>query len=521
MKKLLLTTAIFLGLSILNAQSPFSKTIEGVQYFSSSELLADGSLLVITYNSTPISTIHKLDPVGNLIWAKSYDFQLEDVLELADGRIAFNGNKVDAMTMNNTNYYGVLNANGDFEWKREFSSPSIFSNYDLGSITKLTGNKLLFSYSKYNKTVFAKCGEYGEEEECGEEEDTTTYGKNPEFDSEGYEYGGYVSACKAESRMALVRHDVNGDVVWAKTFGDDFSNYTHLKELVALPNGEFLGLGMTTMSDGYNDGLVIKFDINGNILFANTYDFGYVGSYFSSTFRNAIVKNGFIYASGMIYEYNETTLIWSTNNILVKMDMEGNVVSGYKMIGNNNLMANISFSIFDQNLTNEYYIYNTYDAAGQVIINKVKYEETMGCNVVPFNIVATEFGAFASVSGNVSGIRFNALTPSSATLTSTVVNPVVTEACASIASIEDELNLSLTTFPNPTTDLVTINGLNIESTYSIQLIDVNGKVVLAQNGIEGVNMTTINVASLASGSYFINVTDVNLNASEKLKLMKN
>lgn len=514
MKKLVLSIAIFITIGLVNqsnAQTPFSKLISGAGSFKTSELLADGSMLVSTTDNYAYSTLFKLDSDGNTMWSKTYNFIIDDLHQLASGNIAVIGYN------NNIHYYGTIDNVGEVNWMKNYTTTS-YSNYDLGHISQLVDGKLLFSYSKYDKNSWMKCDEYGYEEEGYEETDSSTYGKNPEFDSEGYEYGGWVSACKAEDRMALVRHDAGGNVVWSKTFGMGI-NYVHLKEIVALGNGEFLGLGMVTRydTDYDNDGLVIKFNINGDILFANVYPMPANSGYFSTTFRNAIVKDGFMYVSGIISE----TSTYLTSNLLIKMDMNGEVISGYKIQSNSNIASGLSASVYDQTLTNEYFIYNSYDELGQVIINKVKYEETMGCNVVPFNTSAIEYGVFSSgASTSMSGMASIPVIPSVASVSSTINNAVITNACAAIASTEEELNLSLNTFPNPSTEIFTIQGLNLDREYNIQVIDLNGKVVLTESGINGVDMTTIQVGVLANGTYLINVIDAQSNATQKIKMMK-
>jgi len=71
---------------------------------------------------------------------------------------------------------------------------------------------------------------------------------------------------------------------------------------------------------------------------------------------------------------------------------------------------------------------------------------------------------------------------------------------------ETTLNISLTAFPNPTTENLTlqISDFNNEK-FAYQLFDMQGKVL--NNGQVTAQQTQINTSSLPSATYFINVVN--------------
>lgn len=85
---------------------------------------------------------------------------------------------------------------------------------------------------------------------------------------------------------------------------------------------------------------------------------------------------------------------------------------------------------------------------------------------------------------------------------------------------ETELSISLTAFPNPTTDNLTlqISDYNNEK-LSYQLFDMQGKQL--SNGQIVAQQTQINMNSLPTGTYFINVVNQKNKKVISFKIIKN
>jgi hypothetical protein len=85
---------------------------------------------------------------------------------------------------------------------------------------------------------------------------------------------------------------------------------------------------------------------------------------------------------------------------------------------------------------------------------------------------------------------------------------------------ETALNISLTAFPNPTTENLTlqISDYNNEK-LSYQLFDMQGKQL--SNGQIVAQQTQININSLPTATYFINVVNQENKQAQSLKIIKN
>ena len=85
---------------------------------------------------------------------------------------------------------------------------------------------------------------------------------------------------------------------------------------------------------------------------------------------------------------------------------------------------------------------------------------------------------------------------------------------------ETTLNISLTAFPNPTTENLTlqISDFNNEK-LAYQLFDMQGK--LLSNGQVTAQQTQINTASLPPATYFINVVNQENKKVQSFKIIKN
>jgi hypothetical protein len=85
---------------------------------------------------------------------------------------------------------------------------------------------------------------------------------------------------------------------------------------------------------------------------------------------------------------------------------------------------------------------------------------------------------------------------------------------------ETELNISLSVFPNPTADNLTLQISDYSNEkLSYQLYDMQGK--LLNNGQVTAQQTQINTASLPSATYFINVVNQENKQVQSFKIIKN
>ncbi len=88
---------------------------------------------------------------------------------------------------------------------------------------------------------------------------------------------------------------------------------------------------------------------------------------------------------------------------------------------------------------------------------------------------------------------------------------------ATALSTNDFLANNFSIYPNPTTGIVNVTSKNNASINSIQVTDLNGRVVKTLT-TDGVSETQVNIADLTSGMYFLNVqTDLGSGSSKIIK----
>ncbi len=85
---------------------------------------------------------------------------------------------------------------------------------------------------------------------------------------------------------------------------------------------------------------------------------------------------------------------------------------------------------------------------------------------------------------------------------------------------ETELNISLSVYPNPTADNLTLQISDFKNeTLSYQLIDLQGKLI--SNGQVTAKQTQINTSNLPPASYFVNVVTKKNKKVQSFKFIKN
>lgn len=88
--------------------------------------------------------------------------------------------------------------------------------------------------------------------------------------------GGYVAVGFAQSDALIAKYDINDKLEWYKTFGGNSKD--GFFDVEVTEDGGYLAVGVTestniegTVSYGYSDSLVVKFDSEGNVLYKNIY----------------------------------------------------------------------------------------------------------------------------------------------------------------------------------------------------------------------------------------------------------
>jgi len=169
----------------------------------------------------------KLDPSGNLTWAKTYGGTGEEmawsIIQTSDGGYAVAGATSSFGAGQDEPIILKLDPSGNLIWARTYGG---------------TGGDYFWSIIQTGDGGFAAAGF------------TTSFGAG-------------------SSDALLVRLDQSGNTIWAKTYGG--TNYDRIEPVIQTPDGGFVVAGWTeSFGAGSEDALIIRLNADGDMVWART-----------------------------------------------------------------------------------------------------------------------------------------------------------------------------------------------------------------------------------------------------------
>ena len=338
MKKLIFTlSGLFLALN-LSAQTTFEKLIGGQAFTAgecvietqSKEYVVTGQLNDQGFGGKADLYLVKTDSLGDTLWTRSFGEADDDfgnsVVETTDGGYAacgttrrFNGTawQVDA-------YLIRTNANGDSIWTRHYGGNQtdqafcIRQTFDDGfilvgsteSFGNPSGEAYLIRTDMMGDTLWTRKYKEGY--------------SNRAFSVEQTADGGFIlcgrslsSGSGTDADLYMLRTDVNGDSIWAKTFGG--TGFEEGNSVVITPDLGFLSAGYTqNNASGDKDIYLVKTDASGFLNWSKSIGGPYPEEALSLT--NA-PGGGFLMAGTRIAPPS-----WYTDLFVLKVDAMGDTL---------------------------------------------------------------------------------------------------------------------------------------------------------------------------------------------------
>jgi prepilin-type N-terminal cleavage/methylation domain-containing protein len=248
--------------------------------------------------------IVKYDTSNNIVWNKNFggsNFELyNEIVSVADGVVA-------------AGYSG--STTGDMTGLSKGSDDAIIVKYDV------SGNVVWKKSFGGSKTDYF----------------TSLISQTDGFVAVGYSRSSDVDLASLNKGAAdgiIVKYDLNGNVVWKKTFGgtgDDFYYKCDL-QLDGISDG-IIVVGSTKSSNGdltglsfkgMRDAIIVKYDLSGNVVWKK--NFG--GNYFDDFYSVIKITNGYMAVGGSGSTSDDLLSLnkGSDDAIMVKYDVDGNVV---------------------------------------------------------------------------------------------------------------------------------------------------------------------------------------------------
>jgi len=515
MKTISLILGMLLTSIIINAQAPNTEWQKnyggtGTEYaYSIKETSDSGYILagfsysndgdIIENKGNSDFCIIKLNNTNDIIWQKTYggtdsDFA-NSIQETTDGGYIVAGytysNDGDIPENKGDADFWIIKLNniGDTIWHKTYGG----TDYDYEKSIKETtdGGYIVIGYTKSNDGDITE--NKGNEDvwvikldNIGDIIWQKTYGgtNNDEaFSIQETTDGGYIFTGNTESNdgditenkgnkdVWVIKLDNTGGIIWQKTYGG--ASNDEALSIQEITNGEYIVAGYTesnngdiTENKGEMDAWLIKIDNTGNIIWQKTY-----GGTSNDDIKamQETTDSGFILAGntksndGNITENKGYTDVW-----LIKVNNIGDII-WQKTYGGSN--SDLAFSI--QETSNEGYI-----VAGYTDSNNGDITENKGAA----DIWVIKIGE-DTLSNYVKQLSYN------------------------IFSI----------YPNPTTGKVQISLNEQQVGSTLQITDINGRVV-KQLTIEQLNTLTIDLSNQAKGVYFVKLISESGVSTQKVVL---
>ena len=481
----------------------------------------------ITFGTTTLTNagsndifIVKYDATGNVLWAKSvggaYDERGQSVSTDASGNVFMTGYFISPTI--------------------SFGTTTLTNTY----ASNLYSDFFIVKYDTSGNVLWAKSAE-GAYDDSGQSVSTDASGN---VFITGIYYSptitfGTTTLTKANptsnySDIFIVKYDASGNMLWATSAEDgvfnddgrsvstDASGNVFIAGYFASPTITF---GTTTLTNTNSswDIFIVKYDSSGNVLWAKSaggtaYDIG------NSVSTDAI---GNVFMTGIYYSPTITfgiTTLTNANNVadifIVKYDASGNVlwaksaegtwydlsygvctdVIGNVFITGAFYSPTITFgttTLTNVNAANDIFIVK-YDASGNVLWAK----SAGGAGSDLSSGVCTDVSGNVFITGYFGSPNINFGTT---TLTNAGGMDIFIAKLGGITGTNDIKNSNIKIYPNPTNNIINIEGLNKNENNTIQIFDVHGKLVITKNISE---KGTIDLSELNKGVYVIKIGEV-------------
>lgn len=511
MKKILLVLSVFASGIAVQAQSNFQKAIS-IPFMTSPTpksivQCSDGGYLLGSSSgvwSTGASCLIKTDASGQVTWTKSIGsssgyMNLIQAGECIGGGYYIFGDNTDSSWMSSGFSLTKLDASGNIVWGKVF--PNSSPGYGYSKVRTTNDGGFLLSESLYSKMGALKLDGNGNVlwHTAFSDSQNDQSPKCPSFDCFIGSDGSMVFSGKRNSDILLVKSDMNGQMLWSSTIGNNTSYY-HANTISNTADGGYVVAGY----DDYYP-FVMKVSNTGTVTWYHAYNTPYGGEFV----QVRELTNGNFIALGDDYMGTSFVTTLSSNGTVINSNSFGNS-SGATF--SNPAMCSTADGGFA--ITGTYY--NPGNGLSAITLMKTDANGAFVCNFdnFPMSFLSSQ------ISPSVLSVPIYSFTQAtnSSTISPNTTGLTVTEVdfCL-LFSTNDPIGTaaSITAFPSPIAagENLHLNVSGVEGTSTISIYDANGRIVKTMN--QNLSMSTSNIEiptmDFASGIYLVRMTGADEN----------
>ncbi len=274
-KYIVLVVAIFV-ISFVNAQThTFSKVFysntDSVQAYSIAITSDHSYIMVGEHNNN--SLLIKMDTIGNIVWSKTLGAQsvLYSIIKSNDSCFVIAGSIYNSTNLSNDILCVKINASGDTIWSKDI---------DMG----------------YNDCAYTV----------------------QQTNDNGYILSGNTQLTPTSSRIAVVKLDSSGNLIWGNTYAGGLT-YNGANTIKQMPDSSYILTGYVSDSTyaSYYNGLYYSKPYLMNLNTVGTINWSKTASYFITGIDVTVTPNGLL--CYLVNEYENKTII-------LKTDFTGNIL---------------------------------------------------------------------------------------------------------------------------------------------------------------------------------------------------
>jgi hypothetical protein len=465
--------------------------------FGTSSSVGSGNIIAPAYGFSYL-VLSKFDADFNLEWQKSYGGNLDDgfgwIIEVSDGILVgsashsgISGNKTVASFGSSDGWLLKLDFDGEIIWQKGYGGTDIDNLF--GLIETASGD-IVMAYRS----------------------------------SSGIS-GNRTVPLKGQQDYWVVKTDSAGEIIWDYAYGSDGSDIVfglgELSDGTIILSGSSIGATLsydkTEPPYSTTDNWIVAIDADGSILWDKT-----IGGSGSDALGFLLIKQDTIYvlarSSSGISGLRTEPLKGQQDLWLTKLDKDGNIISthyyggdqfdqptGIFQLNNEKLLlcaysnSNVSYDKSEDSRGGLDYWAVIVDKNGQVINDKTlggSDSEALSGGVLVNNSLFLAGISNSDISGDKLISKFD--------MGNTDTDVWIVELDATTLDvIQNNVNLLPTVYPNPVTDILSIDLSDFNQAYAIDVYDLKGVLITSKTLVQTSETVQLDFSKLASGVYTI------------------